>query len=82
VPAVGNTNNTITYDVEGDVATDWNETTSLTFGTVNQITALVTSSFNGTLTNIINYLGVQVFNSPYGDLRGGSNLVKVSITVN
>ncbi|MEP3209919.1 MAG: spondin domain-containing protein [Maribacter sp.] len=66
VPTVGNANNAIAYDGEGDVATDWNETTTLTFGAVNQITELVTSSFNVTISNIINYLAVQVFNTPDG----------------
>ncbi|MFS4491921.1 spondin domain-containing protein [Maribacter sp. 2308TA10-17] len=66
VPAVGSANSSIAYDGQGDVATDWNETTTLTFGAVNQITALVASSFNVTITNIINYLAVQVFNTPDG----------------
>lgn len=66
VPVVGSTNNSIAYDGEGDVATDWQETTALTFGEVNQIVAFVTSSFNVTITNIINYLAVQVFNTPDG----------------
>ncbi len=66
VTVVGSSNNSIAYDGEGDVATDWNETTTLTFGAVNQITEFLTSSFNITITNIINYLAVQVFNTPDG----------------
>lgn len=66
VPVVGNINNAIAYDGEGDAATDWAETTTLTFGEVNVITEFITSSFNITITNIINYLAVQVFNTPSG----------------
>lgn len=66
VTLVSSANNSIAYDGEGDAASDWAETTSLTFGTVNEIKAAITSSFNITITNIINYLGVHVFNTPDG----------------
>lgn len=69
VPATLNSTNSIAYDGEGDTANDWAETSSSTFGAVNvftepEVTSL--TSFNVTITNVINYLGVQIFNTADG----------------
>ena len=66
VAPVSSSSNSIAYDGEGNAANDWKETTNLTFGAVNEITEPTTSNFNITITNIINYLAVQVFNTPDG----------------
>ena len=66
VDTVSSSNNSIAYDGEGNASNDWAETTSPTFGAVNEISEPTTSSFNITITNIINYLAVQVFNTPDG----------------
>ncbi len=71
VALVSNANNAIAYDGEGDAASDWAETTSLSFGEMNVITEAITSSFNITISNIINYLGVQIFNTPDGASEPG-----------
>lgn len=71
VAPVSSSSNSIAYDGEGDAANDWKETTNLTFGAVNEITEPTTSNFNITITNIINYLAVQVFNTPDGASEPG-----------
>ncbi len=65
VPTVAGMENSIAYDGEGDVAMDWAETTTTTFGAMNMITPpAAATSFSVTIKNVVNFLGVQIFNTP------------------
>jgi len=53
----------IAYDGEGDSSSDWAEAINPTVGLAND-TPIVTSTFNVTITNRINYVGAVLYNQP------------------
>lgn len=74
IPVVQNSESSVAYDGEGNGSGDWAETSSLTFGDVNVVTepeVVSLSSFNITITNVINYLDAQIFNTPNGASQPG-----------
>lgn len=74
IPLVANEESSIAYDGEGNGSTDWAETATVTFGAVNVVTEPETislASFNVTITNVVNYLDAQIFNTPDGASEPG-----------
>ena len=69
VPTVG-LSASIEYDGEGDEASDWNEETIPSIGLPNDAEAQ-TTSFNITISNVINYLNVHTFATPVGASEPG-----------
>lgn len=70
VPQVRLESYSLAYDGEGDAISDWKEAVNPTFGRGNAAEAAKTR-FTVTITNKINYLGTQVFNTPTGAANPG-----------
>ncbi len=60
VPTVVLSSASIEYDGEGDASTDWNEEINPSLGLAND-TQNATTTFNVTISNVINYLNVHTF---------------------
>ena len=65
VPTVRLNSYSIEFDGEGNSAADWAEEVNPSLGYANN-TALETTTFNVTISNVTNYLNVSVFNTPVG----------------
>ena len=60
VPTVRLDSYSIEYDGEGDSASDWAEEVNPSLGEANDVVA-PTTTFNVTISNVINYLNVHTF---------------------
>ncbi|NAS11757.1 spondin domain-containing protein [Poritiphilus flavus] len=65
VPTVSTAGSSIEYDGEGDAASDWTEESIPSLGQANDVVAQLTT-FNITISNVINYLNVHTFTTPVG----------------
>ena len=78
VPTVRLSSFSIGYDGEGDASSDWFEVVNPTVGADNN-TPIVTTTFNVTITNSINYLGLQLYNEPQNLSSTRSNPTRASL---
>ncbi|SHG99775.1 spondin domain-containing protein [Flagellimonas flava] len=65
VPTVQLDSYSIEYDGEGDEASDWAQEVNPSLGFAND-TPVETTTFNVTISNVINYLNVHTFTTPVG----------------
>ncbi len=65
VPTVALESYSIEYDGDGDAASDWAEEVNPSLGLAND-TAVQSTTFNVTISNVINYLNVHTFTTPVG----------------
>ncbi|WP_190811589.1 spondin domain-containing protein [Flagellimonas sp. S3867] len=65
VPTVRLDSYSIEYDGEGDSAADWTEEVNPSLGLAND-TEVAKTTFNVTISNVINYLNVHTFTTPVG----------------
>ncbi|MGX1930787.1 spondin domain-containing protein [Flagellimonas sp. 2504JD4-2] len=65
VPTVRLDSYSIEYDGEGDAASDWTEEVNPSLGLAND-TEVAKTTFNVTISNVINYLNVHTFTTPVG----------------
>ncbi|MEX0313576.1 MAG: spondin domain-containing protein [Allomuricauda sp.] len=65
VPATRLDSYSIEYDGEGDSASDWAEEVNPSLGLAND-SEVVKTTFNVTISNVINYLNVHTFTTPVG----------------
>ncbi|MCL6275224.1 lamin tail domain-containing protein [Muricauda sp. 2012CJ35-5] len=65
VPTVALDSYSIEYDGEGDEASDWTQEVNPSLGFAND-TEVALTTFNVTISNVINYLNVHTFTTPVG----------------
>lgn len=70
VPNVRLDSYSIEYDGEGDAASDWMEEVNPSLGEANDAQVLKTT-FNVTISNVINYLNIHTFTTPVGASEPG-----------
>ena len=70
VPTVRLNSYSIEFDGEGDAASDWSEEVNPSLGLPNN-TEVETTTFNITVSNVINYLNVHTFTTPVDSANAG-----------